>query len=157
MNCSKVQELLLTDYIDNELTPKLKGQVDWHLKDCSLCREFSIAVNKSAVHLFKEKEYLDAPSNLWHRIRREIAKDTKIATKHRFASFVFDIFALIPRPVLITAVIMVFVLGNFAVMRLGALKPHNVDSQSILNYLENISDFGADSPSLGTSIERDAL
>ena len=45
-NCKKSQELMLTDYLDDQMTAKEKARIEEHLESCRKCREFSIAARK---------------------------------------------------------------------------------------------------------------
>ena len=46
MNCKKAQELMLTDYLDDEISEKEKARIEEHLESCQKCREFSIDAKK---------------------------------------------------------------------------------------------------------------
>ena len=72
MNCQKIQDLILTDYTDNEAPEAVRRQVAEHLAACSACREFEAAVRAKAVRPIQEAEHAEAPARLWSRVTSEI-------------------------------------------------------------------------------------
>jgi anti-sigma factor RsiW len=72
MECKKVQDRLITEYLDNELDAGECSGIEGHLSGCASCREFLEAIQKSAVAPFKEAGALQPDSVVWRRIEREI-------------------------------------------------------------------------------------
>ena len=54
MDCKKVQEILLTDYIDEQLDRSGKQQIEAHLQGCAACREFLTAARQAFVEPFAQ-------------------------------------------------------------------------------------------------------
>ena len=46
MNCKKIRELILTDYIDGEADEKTKMSVNAHVAECAECKELLSSVQK---------------------------------------------------------------------------------------------------------------
>jgi predicted anti-sigma-YlaC factor YlaD len=153
MNCEKVKELLLTDYADNRLDAQDRAMVDEHIARCSVCRELQTMALTIAESLFDDDKNIQAPEYLWHRIKREIVSEKKVNKTWDFWT-IFDVFKLIPKPALVLAALMIFVLANAVVTRYIFAPLPQVKTNEILGYLENVSDFGADSPGLNTDIEQ---
>ena len=72
MNCEKIQEWLMTDYLDNELDSQRSLEAENHLKECSVCREFLEAVRKVAVAPLKDAKPLQPDAIVWQRIQEKI-------------------------------------------------------------------------------------
>lgn len=75
MNCDKVQELLLTDYPDGEITVDTREHVERHLAVCARCREFERVARQTAFEPFKDAEGIPPPESLWYRIKDTIAEE----------------------------------------------------------------------------------
>ncbi len=72
MRCERIQELILTDYMDRELDEKLVREVDAHILSCSACREFKRLAVQKAAEPFKAVQGAQAPSYIWERVKQEI-------------------------------------------------------------------------------------
>ncbi len=71
MKCEKVEELLLTGYMDGELPVQEKQALERHLAGCVSCREFlrqSSAVKGAAAG----KGYVQPPAEVWEAIRERL-------------------------------------------------------------------------------------
>ena len=72
MDCKRMKELILTDYIDGRLKGRALEDVELHLKSCSNCHALARDL-KSAGKLFKAVPQEDAPTEVWYKIRDEIS------------------------------------------------------------------------------------
>jgi anti-sigma factor RsiW len=72
MNCDKIREIIMTDYIDGELGDEARALVDAHIAGCKGCREFLTSVQKTAVTPFKDIKKEAPPERVWHKIRASI-------------------------------------------------------------------------------------
>ena len=72
MNCKKVQELILTDYLDNELKAYARDEIKAHLASCSRCREFEQAAQRDAHGLFRGLGPVQPPESVWQNIKGAI-------------------------------------------------------------------------------------
>ena len=72
MDCKKLQDRLLTDYLDKELGAIERAGVDGHLAGCSECREFFGALQRVAVAPFKEAQEIQPEEIVWRRIQAQI-------------------------------------------------------------------------------------
>jgi predicted anti-sigma-YlaC factor YlaD len=75
MNCKKIQELIITDYHDNETSGLLQRQVDEHVATCADCRAFEQAVRRNSDMLFKDLGQVQPPEAVWHKIRDSINEE----------------------------------------------------------------------------------
>lgn len=72
MECKKVQDRLITEYEDKELSPEEHAELEKHLAVCPDCREFFAAFQKSAVMPFKEAGEMRPDNIVWQRIQKGI-------------------------------------------------------------------------------------
>ncbi len=72
MNCQQTQDLLLTDFLDQQTNPEQQLQVHQHLKDCSVCREQWASITAVDATL-KNVPSPDGPSPyVWERIADKV-------------------------------------------------------------------------------------
>ncbi|MFA7255602.1 MAG: anti-sigma factor [Candidatus Omnitrophota bacterium] len=112
MKCKKVQDRLITEYVDKELGPEETAKVQQHLTACPDCLEFLGAVQKSAVVPFKEAGTLEPESVVWQRIQEKI--EAEQAPSHGGFWRLVDIFVSrfpIPVPVMRAAFVTALILG----------------------------------------------
>ena len=79
MSCKKIQEWILTDYLDGQMGDKQKKVVDQHLAHCSSCKKFHMAVRQTESELFAKSERLDPPEFLWDRIKETLLDEQQTA------------------------------------------------------------------------------
>ncbi len=117
MNCQKIQDLILTDYTDNEAPEAVRRQVEEHLAACSACREFEAAVREKAVRPLQEAGRAEAPARLWSRVTSEIfAQQLKPAPAGLFER-IRDL-ARAPRPAFAFSTVAALVIFGILVARL---------------------------------------
>ena len=114
MECKKLQDRLITEYLDEELDSEENAEVERHLTACSDCRGFFKAVQGSAVTPFKEAGEMQPDSAVWQRIHEKIeAKQSRSANGFRKLADAFIPLLRMPQPVfrvaLATALILVAV------------------------------------------------
>lgn len=76
MKCNQIQELILTDYLDGELSPELKTQLDRHIASCRECREFLSLSQKHLKDPFieSEQQFL-RQDQVWQKIKSQINEE----------------------------------------------------------------------------------
>ena len=75
MDCERIKELLITDYLDGEATEALKKEIDSHLRACDMCKEFKVSLEKSAIEPFENAPSEIPPESLWYNIKSAIEKE----------------------------------------------------------------------------------
>jgi hypothetical protein len=158
MNCKKVQELILGDYIDDQLRIGMRKNVDYHLAQCEECRAFANTVRSTTLTPFETAQILNAPEYVWHRIKDQIIREkpVKAGFNARY------IFSLVPKPVFTTAVIVLVIANLLAFNIINFRKPGAITlkgGDTVLTYLEgdqkaDLSDYSLD---FGTDIEKNFL
>jgi anti-sigma factor RsiW len=75
MNCNKFRDIIITDYVDDELDAQGKQEIERHLQDCAACRAFAAAVSEMAVGPFRKSALEKPPAFLWTRIQSHLEQD----------------------------------------------------------------------------------
>lgn len=71
MECHKIQQWLMTDYLDGEADTSKKLEIDGHLQGCLHCREFLEVVQKTSLSSFPKMEIQPDPV-VWEKIQEGI-------------------------------------------------------------------------------------
>ncbi|UCC95272.1 MAG: zf-HC2 domain-containing protein [Candidatus Omnitrophota bacterium] len=148
MKCRQVQELLMTDYSDGQISEELKTTVEEHVKLCKECQRFGELLQEEAIDPFKRVEKVRPPQSLWYKIkeaievenRQQLATNPIIILLGKFKSIIH-----VPKPVLASATIVVV-----ALIVLIFMQPQLENGQMISEYLEEQAEFLA---SLGANAE----
>ncbi|MBN1622439.1 MAG: zf-HC2 domain-containing protein [Endomicrobiales bacterium] len=107
MNCKTIQELLITDYIDNELDSNSKKEIEKHLESCVKCREFYQNVYKVSVEPFRNSKDAVIPEELWQSVKASIQREEKETILEKFRKKLIGILVF-PR-IAVAASIVLFV------------------------------------------------
>lgn len=74
MECEKIRELLLTDYLDKEADITVRTRVQKHLEACSACKRFEEEVRRTAVEPFRNAVKPQVPVSIWYAVREAIGQ-----------------------------------------------------------------------------------
>ena len=85
MRCKRVKELLLTDYIDDEVGISLKEEFDKHIEDCQACMTYKINIDKGLSPLFEQAKAESPQDEMWQNIRPRIIQGNQKSTSKIFA------------------------------------------------------------------------
>lgn len=155
MKCRKIQDLIRADYIDGELSERLKKEVEEHLAVCRECSEYAEVVKATAVEPLRDSEIIAPPERVWNGIKENIYTDERAQSPlAEWTDRLREVFT-VRRPVLAAAVSVVMI---FAVLFFWRT---SVNRQAQLNsYLEGqmealfyIDTNGNGYDDLGTGIE----
>ncbi|MFA5119356.1 MAG: anti-sigma factor [Candidatus Omnitrophota bacterium] len=72
MNCERIKEVLITDFMDNECPDALQEEVVAHLKACGDCRRFDELLRQKARQPFGAIKAVNPPEEIWQRIKGSI-------------------------------------------------------------------------------------
>jgi len=167
MNCQKIQEIILTDYMDGQLDDKHKCAIEEHLAHCQHCKEFASIAQERAVKPFINVEKQEVPAVIWDQVKEAIAargkpKTNLIAEIYQWLSSIREsvAFPVFPRPVfalasVVTLILMIGILPQF-MMNNPSVKIDEVGQVEYLSLLTDASGgvSGAESADLGTPIEK---
>ena len=79
--CKRFRDLILTDYIDNEINKETRRQVDSHVQVCRECHEFAQEVERNLIVPFKSLDYEDVPGEVWAAIKERLEQRGGLADK----------------------------------------------------------------------------
>ncbi|MFH0827627.1 MAG: zf-HC2 domain-containing protein [Candidatus Omnitrophota bacterium] len=71
MRCKKIQELLKSDYLDEEAGPRETRDVEEHLARCPQCRELEKELSQQRF-IFSNSKRQEPPERVWENIREAI-------------------------------------------------------------------------------------
>ena len=66
----------LSNYIDQEITPDLKAQIEAHLPNCKHCTAIFDG-SRNVVRLVADERSFDLPAGFSQRLRDRLSKDTE--------------------------------------------------------------------------------
>jgi predicted anti-sigma-YlaC factor YlaD len=73
MKCTKIKELILTDYLDNQMDKASQNKLEEHLAGCLSCRKLEEKVRQSIQQPFNQAKRITPPKYLWPRIKETLA------------------------------------------------------------------------------------
>lgn len=162
MKCKKVKDIILTDYLDEQLNEDQKKNIKEHLSSCGICRVYELAVRKRVIEPFNNVEKQNPPEAAWHKIKEQIKEEQRHGLTSPFAYLICRIksFVYARKPAFVAATIVTVLFVVVAIIR---LPPENseivkVDPEKQLeciNYLINVFSQGSmnGNSDFGTSIE----
>lgn len=173
MNCRKIQDIIITDYVDGQLEEKRKYCIEEHLAHCQHCKEFSIKAREAVVNPFINIGKQETPEIIWDNLREAIISQQKVGTVkvgtdtnflinflRKLVSVPTFTATFIPKPVfaltsIVTLIFMMGILPQFMINN-PAVK---IDEQGQIEYLSYLTGSGGDVPAsdsadLGTPIEK---
>jgi len=143
MNCEKIQELILTDYLDGQMPERQKQCVEQHISGCFRCREFLKRARETAVEPFTHAGKDIPPEFIWFRVRESI-----IAEKERAACTVpgfleklksrFQVFS--PYPVIGMVIMVIFIIGIVTQSKMFTTARVKSDAQEQAEYLVSMAE-----------------
>ncbi len=135
MKCKKIQELILTDYTDGEMTAFDRQKVADHIRTCEKCRAFEKRLKENVVAPLQRTEHVQPPEEVWSRIKGAIEEPARESVAESVADFLRGLVA-VRKPVLVAASLLVLVLvgGIFA-------KTYFTGRDTVNTYLEEQMDF----------------
>jgi hypothetical protein len=151
-NCHKIKDLILTDYIDQELPEDQKNEVSAHLTFCVNCQKFAEETAQTLVVPFSNAPKEQVPEHLWDDIKSKIQEDTAFAPQSNlierfFLGLKYPKFA----PILMSLILLLII---------GSLSAHNsqlkqTKDKDQVQYLSALLDSETDTSAnnFGTSIE----
>ncbi len=150
MNCKKIQELLVTDYLDGELSTTILDSIKQHMDSCIHCRQFEQETQRIMLP-FEKARYIEPPTRVWKGVREKIIAEQMLPQDSLFACLVERLreFLFIYRqPVFATIALTVVAFALIFIHMPEQTDILNVVAEDIgsMNHEENdmICDFGTD-------------
>ena len=67
----------LSDYVDGEVSPELRAQIDAHLAGCSWCEEFGGEFSETVARVRRTLNVTRAPDRVSERLARRLAAERR--------------------------------------------------------------------------------
>jgi anti-sigma factor RsiW len=77
MNCNEIRDIIITDYVDNEMSAKTRGEMELHLSICDGCHSFKEAVMSGVVASLRSAEAANPPEALWFKVKNRIERSVQ--------------------------------------------------------------------------------
>jgi len=110
MKCREWQNLILTDYLDDQMSKEQAVQLEEHVSDCAECREFIAHARKSVIEPFECVEKAEPSEQVWQNIKEAINEGQEaedyVSLWDRIREIIF-----IPKPAMAFATIVVVFLA----------------------------------------------
>jgi len=137
MNCERIEELILTDYLDGQLSAEQKKNIDVHLSRCPNCQAYLRAAQKVAFEPFANVEKLEPPESVWLGIQETILAQQE---KQNFLVHVWDNIKpiLFPKPVFALATVAMLIVAGTALVQLKTGQQANAKENG--EYLESLTE-----------------
>ncbi|HNX69312.1 MAG TPA: zf-HC2 domain-containing protein [Candidatus Omnitrophota bacterium] len=131
MDCKKIREKLITDYMDHEADPQEALRIDAHLKECAGCRELLETARRVSLASLGRTTLQPDPV-VWQRIREKIGQQRE--PREGWFEKLTDLLSplKVPMPVFRAAFVTAIVLALVVLVRL----PSRITStENVSNYI----------------------
>lgn len=159
MRCKRIQDLILTDFLDGEIEETERKKLLLHLTECVHCQEFLDIVKDSFEKPFRSVVKLEPEFLLWYKIRRLLEEEKMEKEKyfHRsiFAKVRERLQVIIPA-LAITSILIGIVFTDIDYLRLSSNYKENHSKLEIINNginFETLEDTLLQSVNFETAIE----
>ena len=93
MNCKRIRELLLTDYLDGESPASERREIEEHLEGCGQCSYFAQSVREKISQPLRQLKEIQPPVTVWQQIRETLVRDKEAAAAPSFLEKLWDALA----------------------------------------------------------------
>ena len=154
MNCEKARNLILTDYLDDQMDVKARCIIEEHMARCPECKNLYLEAKKATDELsFNTLPRANPPEYVWRRVKMAI-----LAEKENKKSLLSEIFAnarnflRVPRPVLATVsvIMLIIVIGTAAGIGIGVRNAYQSKLEVPADYFSYLTDTPAENTANGT-------
>ncbi len=147
MNCKKIQELLMADYIDGEANEKMRQVIFNHLSACSECRQIKETLKQDVIDPLKAAEKQHPPDFVWENIKSGIIKERQYVPERIGFKILKPAFVV---PAVAVVILILVFIGGFPLKGNGKLDSYMVEQVEFIRALDSN---GIEADGLGTSIE----
>jgi len=140
MKCEQIKELIITNYIDGEISTSIQKEIKAHLITCEDCRQFEGRVRLSAIEPLKNVKREKVPEEVWHKIKKVIeTKDKKVTLKD--VVYNLGTFIRVRRPALALATVTAVILIALIIQKMPFEKPSglNIYLEEQVKFLANLN------------------
>ena len=114
MKCKTIQDIILTDYLDEQIGNAQKQEIETHLSACPLCRKFETAARQTVIEPFKTAKRKETPAGVWDSIKKNIQEEKEMVARNPMTAVFEKLNAFVPvsKPAfMLTSSIFVLVIG----------------------------------------------
>jgi predicted anti-sigma-YlaC factor YlaD len=144
MNCKETQDLILTDYIDDQMGDKPKDLVHQHLAHCQACNNFLINIKNELITPLNNANRAVPDELLWFHIKQNIKDEQQLQLEKDLKPGFWENLrnsVHIPRPAfaLATLVTMIFMIGTTGQLFMNS-QVVQFDGPQQMQYLSSLVD-----------------
>lgn len=157
MNCERIQDMILTDYLDGVLENNVRKELEAHLANCPQCLDFARTARKTAFESFEGASKAAPPAHVWARIEDRLQEEDAPSQVESpsWLENLKSVFSL-PRPALVLAAVLVLFV---AAGTMDQIKSRKALSRSSVEYIaalvESATDDAIDdNDDFGTDVEQ---
>lgn len=147
MNCEKIQNLLMADYVDGEANEKTCEKIREHLATCRKCKELEEALKKSVIDPLRAVGKEHPPDFLWEKIKNQIIKERETVPRSAGIKILKPVFAV---PAAVLAILALVIITHLSLKGNGGLDSYMEEQ---VDFIMALDDNGTATNGLGTSIE----
>lgn len=139
MDCKKVRDFVMMDYLDGEIKEDLRIEVKKHLDNCMECSEFETSFKNAVITPFRESSVINPPDKVWDNIKNSIESREGSFLERLRQSFRYALSfprSTIAAVVLATAVILALVFSRVSFQN-SATVDYLGEQMQFLSYLDN--------------------
>jgi len=111
MKCNDWQDLILTDYLDDQMSKEQTIQLEEHMSACQECREFVAHTRKAVIEPFEHVQKTEPSEQIWQNIKEAISEEREsedfVSLWDRFKEIVF-----IPKPAMAFVTVIIALLAT---------------------------------------------
>ncbi|MCA9408099.1 MAG: zf-HC2 domain-containing protein [Candidatus Omnitrophica bacterium] len=146
MKCDDIQELILTDYSDKELSLAQEKEIAQHLSQCAVCREFAKACQQETMTPFENLTNLPVPEEIWPVVKNRLEQENQSREGKKNTLFDDVAYGLgnivgLFRPVFFPFAMSVILLGIFVMVKTGGMSSSTakIDQDEAVSYLVSLT------------------
>jgi len=126
MKCKKIKEIILSDYIDDELDLECRKNVEIHLEKCESCRQFKDDVDLNIVGILQHASKLEPRQELWYKIKDKLEPKRRLFVPENITGFLKGLFT-VRKPIYAVAAIMMLVVVTGVFSKLYMNEKNSLD------------------------------
>lgn len=110
MKCHDWQDLILTDYLDDQMSKEQTVSLEEHLSACQECREFVAHARKAVIEPFQYAQKAEPPEKVWQSIKEVIGQGQDAEELVSFWDRIREII-FIPKPAMALATTVIVIMA----------------------------------------------
>ena len=145
MNCKRIRDLIITDYIDKEASEAVQEEIRVHIEVCAGCRAFEQSLREKVSDPLRKMETVTPPESVWQRVREAIDNEEAVRDAPSLLERVSDFLAgaiLSHKPgvALSASLVVIFVAAFFvqvSLFRQGTVKDYLREQSDVMQSMSS--------------------